>query len=156
MKPPFSILNAALLLVASLAGAETGKDLHFDELTGKPVNLDRWQGRNVLVLFWRPDCSPCLTEVRALPTIARQNADLLIALVSLQDGAQTRGRLPALPTNVQVMIARDDGRRVLAAFGNDQLLALPYSVMLNRRGAVCERHYGIITPQTVVNWRSRC
>lgn len=130
--------------------------MQYVTLDGRPVGFDQWRGRNVLVLFWRPDCSPCLTEMKVLPKIARDNSDLPIALVSLHDTALSKQLLPAMPANVQVMIARDEGTKVLAAFGNDRTMALPYSVMLNGLGNVCGRHYGILNPQKVSGWRQSC
>ena len=156
MKSMLAIASGICMFAATLAWADVDKGLRFEAAGGAPVSLDQWRGQKLLVLFWRPDCSPCLTEARILPTIARQFADLPIALVSLQDVQDTRAHLPVMPRNVHVLIARDDGQKVLAAFGNDRTLALPYSVMLNMQGTVCDRHYGIISPQKISSWRRQC
>jgi len=147
---------AIAALIFSFAGAaawaEGIGDLQFKDLADKPANL----GQARLLTFWSSDCAPCLREMGILPDVAKQNADLPMALISLKDAEHTRARLIPMPDNVQVLVAQDEGRAVLTAFGNERTLALPYSVMLNKKGEVCGKHYGIISPDTVKEWRKEC
>lgn len=141
-------IKTATLLLALLfsanAHAEDKASLSFDELHGdkqETVSMEQWKGKPLMVAFWRSDCAPCLLEMKLLPEIAKDNSDLTIALISLHDVEHTRSHLPALPENVHTLVAYDDGKKVLASFGNDRTLALPYSVMLNKKGDVCGKHY---------------
>lgn len=113
------------------------------------------KGEQTLVMFWRSDCAPCLEEMKILPDLAKKNASLTIALVSLQNAEATSANLPSLPHNVQVFIAQGDGKEVLAKFG-DEKLALPFSLMLNADGSVCKKHYGIIGTDIVKDWQKQC
>lgn len=147
----------ALLLALVCAPALAG-DAVVGELRGgalRPLPGD-WRRGPALVAFWRSDCLPCLVELTRLPEIARDNPALAIDLVALQDAERARAHLPALPANVRVLVASGDGRALLADFGNDRQLALPYSVMLDVRGAVCARHYGILNPERVRTWQETC
>lgn len=145
-------ITVLFLAYAGAAWAGNAGDLRFTDLEGAPAGL----GEARLVAFWRSDCAPCLKEMGILPEIARQNADLPVALISLQDAANTSAHLTPMPDNVHVLVAQSGGKEVLAAFGNDKTLALPFSVMLNRDGTVCGRHYGILGPEKVKEWREKC
>lgn len=156
-------IASAIALVAVLFSVETHAEdkaaLSFYELHGdkqEAVSIERWKGEPLLVAFWRSDCAPCLQEMKLLPEIANENSDLAIALISLHDAAHTRSHLPALPKNVHTLVANDDGKKVLASFGNDRTLALPYSVMLNKKNDVCGKHYGIVSPDKIKEWRKEC
>lgn len=156
-------IRAVTLLLAFLisvnAHAEDKAALSFSELHGdkqETVSIGRWEGKPLLVAFWRSDCAPCLQEMKLLPKIAKDNNDLNIALISLHDVEHTRSHLPALPENVHTLVANDDGKKVLASFGNDRTLALPYSVMLDKKGDVCGKHYGIVSPDKIKEWRKQC
>ena len=156
-------IRAATILLAVLCSVSTYADgraavslteLHNDQQ--ETVSMERWYGEPLLVVFWRSDCLPCLQEMKLLPDIAKNNSALAIALISLQDAERTRARLPALPENVHVLVAAGDGRKVLANFGNERALALPYSVMLDKKGDVCRKYYGILSPDTVKEWQGQC
>ncbi len=155
-----TMLSAAL--AASGAAAKDRGALTFAELHGArleesvTVTAADWRGHATLVAFWRSDCAPCLKEMGILPDIARQNHDLPIALISLHDAEHTRAHLAPMPENVQVLVAQDEGKEVLSAFGNDRTLALPYSVMLDKDGAICNWYYGIVAPEKVKEWRKQC
>ena len=145
-------IAALIVALASAAWAEGVGDLRFKDMSGKPSAL----GQAKLVAFWSSDCAPCLREMGILPDIAKQNSDLPIALISLKDAEHTRARLIPMPENVQVLVAQDEGRAVLTAFGNERTLALPYSVMLDKKGAICGKYYGILSPDKVKEWRKEC
>jgi len=147
------------VLLSANAWAEGMHSLTFTELHDaqtKTVTLDRWKGHLTLVLFWRSDCAPCLKEISVLPEMANQNQDVPFLLISLHDMEHTRNQLPFMPSNVHVLVADGDGKKVLAAFGNDRTLALPYSVMLNAKGNVCGKHYGLLAPNNIKEWRKQC
>lgn len=128
----------------------------FIDLNNKPVTLNECRGKPVLIAFWRSDCAPCLKELEILPDIAKQNPDLSIILISLQDAEHTRTHLKTMPNNVRVLIAQGDGKQILSSFGNERVLALPYSAMLGVDGKVCAKHYGILAPGKIKEWQKQC
>ncbi|OYW79004.1 MAG: hypothetical protein B7Z26_08795, partial [Asticcacaulis sp. 32-58-5] len=134
----------------------------FSELSGdhyqkvKEVTLNEATGKPMLVAFWRSDCAPCLQEMKLLPEIAATHLDLSIALISLHDAQHTRDHLAVFPANVRVLVAMDDAKSLLQAFGNTRVLALPYSVMLDAKGNACGKHNGILSPDKLNEWRAVC
>ena len=158
-------VRAAAFLLALCLGAPAPSHAHvedtpvFTALYGdhqEIVRLDRWQGKPLLVIFWRSDCAPCLQELAVLPEIAEAYSDLAMVLIALDDVAHTQAHLPTLPAHVPMLVAHEDARTLLTRFGNDRTLALPYSVMLNAKGAICAQHYGILSPHTLNKWRTTC
>lgn len=147
------------IMIPALAYGANKDALSFTELSGehletrKMVTLADFHGQKTLLLFWRSDCPPCLHELALLPKIAKDNPTLSIVLISLQDEAHTRQHLTAMPANVHVWIAQNNGKEVLAAFGSQ---ALPFSVSLHSDGSACHTHYGILGTDTVKEWEKLC
>ena len=134
-------------------------DYHFTEIAGgqdRNITLAPWARQWVLAVFWRSDCAPCLKEMELLPALAKRYAKMPIVLISLQDEAHTKTHLPPLPANVHLLVAKNDGREVLTAFGNDKMLALPYSVMLDATMRPCGKQYGIVSADNIEQWRKQC
>lgn len=154
MKLIHTIMAAVLLLASTVAWAESADRLRFKDMAGADASLA--EGQPMLVAFWRSDCAPCLQEMKILPDIASQNPGLSITLISLHDAEHTRAHLASMPSNVLVLVAQDEGKTVLADFGNDRMLALPYSIMRDKKGGICDRHYGILLPDRVKEWRKQC
>ncbi len=142
----------AALMISFANPAWANGDLHFTDTNGKPANISQ----NRLITFWSPDCAPCLLEMEILPNIAKQNIDLPMAIISLKDLEHTRARLTPMPDNIKILVAQEESKSVLTAFGNDMALALPYSVMLDKKGNICRKYYGIISPDKIKEWRKEC
>ena len=109
------------------------------------VTIARWFGKPIAVLFWRSDCAPCLKELEALPAMAKHYPHLTIVIISLQDVEHTKQHLGTLPKNVHILVGEMNAREILNAYGNDRALALPYSVMLDAKGIIRQKHYGILS-----------
>lgn len=162
MKQIVFILTSLLVVVLGTSALAKDKaaliftELHDKQLEAAVSSTEDWHGQARLVTFWRSDCAPCLKEITILPEIARQNPELFIDVISLHDTEHTRPHLKKMPENIRILVAEDEGRIVLSAFGNDRMLALPYSVMLDAKGQVCDWHFGIIAPEKVSTWRKKC
>ncbi len=134
----------------------------FTELSGEhyqqveEVTLKEATGKPMLVAFWRSDCAPCMQEMKLLPALAKEHAELSIILISLHDIAHTKEQLNVLPANVRVLVALDEAKSLLQAFGNTRVLALPYSVMLDAKGEACGKHHGILSSDKLNEWRALC
>ena len=47
-------------------------DLAFQDASGKPLTLDRWRGRTVLLNLWATWCVPCRKEMPALDALQQR------------------------------------------------------------------------------------
>ena len=155
------VFALSLTLCGTRAGAAEMDSLSFVELSGEqmeetaPATLGMLAGREALIAFWRSDFASCLREMTILPQIAEDNPSLTIVLISLQGAEYTRKYLHAMPDNIHVLVAKDDGKEVLKAFGNETR-AMPFSVVLHADGSVCERRYGLLGTDIVKEWAKTC
>ena len=120
-----------------------------------PIKLKSLRGHNTLMVFWRSDCAPCMHEMRILPYIADTYPKLPVVLISLENADTARAHMADMPELVQLWVAKDDGAKVLSAFG-DAKKSLPFSVMLDAKGRICYRHDGLIGTQAVEDGLKKC
>lgn len=146
----------SLVFLPACASAENGLSFRQIYPQDKIVTLGHAQNAPVLVIFWRSDCAPCRIEQPILIEVARSHPQLHIALISLQDEAQTRNYFGTSPaSNMAILIAQDNAKKILLSMG-DTRAALPFSAYLNADGTICETHYGVLGTEIVNNWIEEC
>ena len=157
MKKSFLTCAALLMLLASLpACAPAKEEPGFQSLsTGDTITLAAFGDKPALVAFWRSDCAPCATEKPILLTIAKEHADLPVVIISLQDAVHTRKDFAAVPSNMHVLLAKDDAVKTLHALG-DENSAMPYSVFLHADGTQCKSRLGLLGTHIVDEWVKQC
>ncbi len=110
--------------------------------------------KNVLKIFFRSDCPPCLQEIKIVPEIAKEHQELHIEIISL-DGVLHDPHVPEkFPSNVHLYAAAN-GEHEMTGFGNRNF-ALPFSVFISGDGKICRRHYGILGTERVTRWLKLC
>ena len=153
-------LWAGLLTAAALMGAATAAfatpDIQARDLEGRQRTLAQLAGRPSVLILFRSDCGPCLLELRNIKEIkaAAGGAHLVLLAVEDMDGARRfllRSQLPysdlwaagATPSEVLVKL-------------NGAPPRLPLAVALDRAGAICARHLGLLGTDRVRDWVRRC
>jgi thiol-disulfide isomerase/thioredoxin len=60
-------------------------DLTFEDAAGKPVKLDNWRGRTVLLNLWATWCVPCRKEMPALDALQAKlgSADFQVVAINI-------------------------------------------------------------------------
>lgn len=120
------------------------------DLSGKARSLSEWQGRILVVNFWATWCPPCREEIPAL--------------VRARDGLQASGvefigiaidqvsKVQEFARNVHVsyplLMADASGLELVRALGNPSG-GLPFTVVLDRKGAIAHRHLGAVTQEKI-------
>ncbi len=124
-------------------------------LTAIPLGaIAQGADQQLLKVFYRSDCPPCVREMEIIPEISRENNELTIEVISFDENL-TAGPLPAtLPLNVHIITMKGKEKEVFDKYGNESM-ALPFSVMLNEDG-VCKRHYGILGTRLIKRWMEAC
>ena len=69
---------------ASHAG-ELGPELAFTDPAGKPVRLDSYRDKPVLLNLWATWCAPCVAEMPTLDALARREAGKIQVIALSQD-----------------------------------------------------------------------
>ena len=139
-----------LALAAGLARAANADPLFAATLAGtddKPVALESFRGKPMIVNFWARWCAPCRVEIPELIRIHDRyvNKGLLVIGIGLEDKAESvRDFMKAYEMKYRVLLARDKGIELMQALGNGKA-GLPFTVVVNRKGEIVESKLGAMT-----------
>ncbi|EQD66739.1 alkyl hydroperoxide reductase/ Thiol specific antioxidant/ Mal allergen [mine drainage metagenome] len=149
LQQPLS-MPAAPQAPAFTAGAQRPDPLLTD-LDGRPVRLDAWQGKWLLLNFWAPWCPPCREELPLLRALQRRAAAHGLQVIGIAEDtpAAVQAFLKATPLDYPVLLP-GAGHPGLA-FGNTRQ-GLPYSVLIAPDGRMLKRHYGAFTTPELRAW----
>ena len=100
--------------VGDLAPALLGQDVD-----GRPVTLETWRGRHVVVAFWNTKCAYCLVEVPTLENLQKNvgAAQLQVVVVNLNDSGRDWNAMLRQMRGYSLVQARDASGSVAAAWG---------------------------------------
>lgn len=124
---------------------ETAPAFTLPGLDGGRVSLREYAGRPVVVNFWASYCLPCREEMPLLARFARDNPQLRVLGVAVNDNPQD-SRAFARDTGVEFDLAIDRDASVLGSFGGT---GLPLTVLIDARGRVVTTHIGTIDAETL-------
>ena len=120
---------------------EMAPALEATDLLGKPVNMDNWAGKVVLVNFWATWCPPCREEIPELLELRKEFNDRLeIVGISEDDDP---------PASV-LKFARQKGMTYPIVMATQEMIdayggvpALPTSFLIDTQGRVVQKHSGL-------------
>lgn len=135
-----------VLALQSRSGAADLLAARFQDLDGRPRRLLEWQGRVLLCNFWATWCAPCREEIPLLVAAKQQwsNSGGEIVGIGIDSAVKIREFVRTYKVNYPVLVADATAISLLRSLGN-RSGGLPYTVVLDRRGAVTHRHLGALT-----------
>jgi thiol-disulfide isomerase/thioredoxin len=135
-----------VLALQARSGAAELLSARFYDLEGRPHRLLDWQGQPLLCNFWATWCAPCREEIPLLVAAKQQQLGQRGEIVGIGiDSAANIGQFArTYKMNYPVLVADATAIGVLRGLGN-RAGGLPYTVVLDRRGAVVYRHLGALT-----------
>ena len=159
-----ALLAALLAGGAAAAGAQAAAPARGEWLLDEPgqlaaealfatalVDLDHRdarppRGRPLIVNFWARWCGPCKVEIPELVALhARQSGVEVIGIALENEGTAVRDFAKAYDMDYALLLARSGvGLDLMRALGNPQA-GLPFTVAIDRRGAVVARRLGVLT-----------
>ena len=138
-------LLGALALQAQ-SGAADLLAAPFRDLSGARRTLWEWRGRVVLCNFWATWCAPCREEIPMLVAVrevfAAKGAE--IVGIGIDQAAKVEEFARTYGVTYPVLIAEADAIELMRRLGN-ALGGLPYTVVVDRVGAVAHRRLGALT-----------
>ncbi len=136
------------LFLQSSSGAARLLRTSFTDLKGAPHTLAEWSGRVLVCNFWAAWCPPCVREVPLLSAVRTKFAanGLEIVGIALDTPANVEKFKSRIQISYPVLIAGPDGFDLLHALGNAPG-GLPYTVVLNRQGALVGHKLGEFVSQ---------
>ncbi len=115
------------------------------DLDGQPVTLSKYRGKPLIVNFWARWCGPCKVEIPELVSLQKRNSGVEVLGLNLENNPATvRDFAFAYDVNYPVFLTREPGLALMRALGNHKTV-LPFTVVLNRHGAIVSSHIGAMT-----------
>ena len=115
------------------------------DLTGRTRRLAEWKGKIVLCNFWATWCAPCREEIPMLVDLREKYAakGFEVVGIAVDNATNVREFSAKYQISYPILVAEAAGLDLLRAVGNSAG-ALPYTLMLNRRGEILSRKLGIL------------
>jgi thiol-disulfide isomerase/thioredoxin len=116
-----------------------------NDLDDKPVALERYRGKPLIVNFWARWCGPCRVEIPELIAIRKAHKGKLEVLgVGIEDKADAAKEFAkAYEIDYPVFVAREKGIPLMQALGNTKG-GLPFTIVIDRNGQVVQKKMGIM------------
>lgn len=149
-------LGAGVLFAGRLRNRTTGPasgdqsraltDFQFVDLKGAAASLSAFKGKTVVANFWATWCAPCREEIPALIALGRAFAAKNVLIVGI--AVDSRDKVIAFSRDFgidyPIVIGSAATLDLMRDLGNIQQ-ALPYTVFIDPRGAILDRHLGQLT-----------
>jgi thiol-disulfide isomerase/thioredoxin len=158
-----ALLIAGAALVALAAGAYFGRDsftsppaaqanaalagLALPDPAGKEQRLDQWRGKVLVVNFWATWCAPCREEmpefIKAQSEFGAKGLQFVGIAVDQPDKVQQFASEIGL--NYPTLVGGFGAMELSKTLGNS-VMALPFTVVVDRTGAVAHTQLGVLKP----------
>lgn len=116
----------------------------FKRFDARPVGLERYRGRPLIVYFWAAWCVECRAEIKTLQTLRRRHADEGLEVIAI--GVDQSDKLERIAReqgiDYPMFVAGDEGIALSKRMGN-LLGQLPYAAAVDRRGVFVAQHLGV-------------
>ena len=125
----------------------------FNDLDGQPQPMTQWEGQLVVVNFWATWCPPCVEEMPDLQRVHDEYRSRGVAVVGL--GIDSPSALRRFRDDHQLKLplyaAGAAGSELGRTLGNGSG-ALPYTLLIDRKGRIVRAHLGQIRPAELRSW----
>jgi thiol-disulfide isomerase/thioredoxin len=116
-----------------------------NDLDDKPVALERFKGKPLIVNFWARWCGPCRAEIPELIAIRKANKGKIEVLgIGIEDKAEPAKEFArAYEMDYPVFVAGGKGIPLMQALGNTKG-GLPFTLVIDRNGQVIQKRLGVM------------
>ncbi|WP_412480498.1 TlpA family protein disulfide reductase [Azonexus sp. IMCC34839] len=114
-------------------------------LDDKPVALERYKGKPLVVNFWARWCGPCRAEIPELIKFRNAHKGKVEVLgIGIEDKAEPAKEFAkAYDMDYPVFVAKEQGIPLMQALGNKKG-GLPYTLFIDRNGQIVQLKMGLI------------
>jgi len=117
--------------------------LHFPDVQGQRQPLAQWRGQIVVLNFWASWCAPCREEMPDFAALRTQYRSKGVEFVgiAIDNAASVENFLRQYPVNYPILIGEGAAHSLARQLGNASG-ALPYTLVLDRKGNIVMTHLG--------------
>jgi peroxiredoxin len=110
---------------------------------GEPLALSRFAGRPLVLNFWATWCPPCVEEMPELSALHRELSPrgLQMLGIGIDSAPKIAEFARKTPVSYPLVVAGMGGTELSRRFGNGTG-ALPFTVLVDRRGGIAHRILG--------------
>jgi len=149
-----AIFSICLSFSFALAGqVEVGgpaPEFRLESLRGSSLSLESFKGKVALLNFWATWCAPCRIEMPDLEKAYRENRKygfVVIGVNVLQSADKIRGFIHK--QKITFPVALDGDGKIMKLY---KAGALPYSVLIDRKGNIRRTHVGLLDDSVLDEW----
>jgi thiol-disulfide isomerase/thioredoxin len=115
------------------------------DLDDKPVALERYKGKALVVNFWARWCGPCRAEIPELIKFrAAHKGKIEVLGIGIEDKADSAKEFAkAYEMDYPVFVAKEKGIPLMQAMANTKA-GLPFTIFIDRNGKVIQKKLGLI------------
>ena len=117
-------------------------------LDGKPLSLEQWRGKVLIVNFWATWCAPCREEIPGFIKYQADHAAKGVQIVGIAVDTAERVAIYAkeMGMNYPLMIGGLETMELAREVG-DRAGVLPFSLIIDRSGRVVATVVGVLRPE---------
>jgi thiol-disulfide isomerase/thioredoxin len=121
--------------------------LALPDVDGKEQRLDQWRGKLVVVNFWATWCAPCREE---MPEFIKAQSELgpkglQFVGIAVDQPDKVKQFAAEIGLNYPTLVGGFGAMELSKTLGNN-LMALPFSVVMDRKGAIVYTQLGTLKP----------
>ena len=112
-------------------------DFSLGDVNGQVRNIAEWDGKVVALNFWATWCPPCIKEIPEFVELQHkyEGQGLQFIGIALQRPEEVTEFMESTGMNYPVLAGEMEVIKIAESYGND-IGALPYTVILNRKGQI--------------------
>ena len=134
---------SAWLGLAAAAPPKTGDaapDYVAIDLEGRPISLETYRGKVVVISFWASWCPPCRKELPILEAIQEKAGGHLMQVIAVNtESLDTFRKLARALGQFEILLAHDAGKKNSELYG---VAGIPHMVIVDRRGRIVRVNRG--------------
>jgi len=115
--------------------------------TGKEQRMDQWKGKVLVVNFWATWCAPCREEMPEFIKAQKEfgSKGLQFVGIAVDQADKVAQFEKEIGVNYPSLVGGFGAMELSRALGN-KLMALPFTVIVDRKGAIVHTQLGLLKP----------